>query len=195
MAEPSWLNEAFDKRLRLRERWRSAGGGQHAGDRLRGQSYDLLSGPFWPWRFERYDAGWTRLPLEVRHPFFDRRLVAFMLAIPPMPWCPNKALLRIAMRGRLPEAVRRRPKRPLACDPIVARLRLQPSRNLLAFEPAARLAEYVDLESLAAASGRLTMMTPSEVWMNLRPRDLSSWLQRVESGSCHPESRSAHPCH
>ncbi|HVN56522.1 MAG TPA: asparagine synthase-related protein [Anaerolineaceae bacterium] len=48
------------------------------------------------------------LPLEERHPFFDRRLVEFLVAIPEDQrrkgaW--EKAVLRRAMRGRLPERV------------------------------------------------------------------------------------------
>jgi asparagine synthase (glutamine-hydrolysing) len=57
--------------------------------------------------------------VEPRFPFFDLRVVRYLLAIPPIPWCLNKTLLRRAMRGVLPDAVRLRPKAPLAADPVL----------------------------------------------------------------------------
>ena len=64
--------------------------------------------------------GYISLPLEGRHPFFDVRLLIFALSVPPIPWMVNKALLRAAMRGRLPERIRLRPKTPLGAMPAAA---------------------------------------------------------------------------
>ncbi len=55
--------------------------------------------------------------IEMRHPFFDLRLVEALLEMPPVPWCLSKHLLREAMRGVLPEPIRRRPKTPLVAAP------------------------------------------------------------------------------
>jgi len=52
----------------------------------------------------------TRVPVEVQRPYFDLRLVRFLLRLPPVPWCADKELLRVAMQGVLPEQVRCRPK-------------------------------------------------------------------------------------
>jgi hypothetical protein len=73
----------------------------------------MTRSPFWSHIFACADAGFTRLPLKYAHPFFDRRLVTFLLALPPAPWFARKALLRDAMRNDLPECVLRRPKTPL----------------------------------------------------------------------------------
>ena len=57
-----------------------------------------------------YDPGVTLCPVVFRHPFFDVRLLTYLLGIPPIPWFLNKKILRDAMRGKTPEPVRRRPK-------------------------------------------------------------------------------------
>jgi asparagine synthase (glutamine-hydrolysing) len=79
-----------------------------------------LSVPNWWWILESYDPGVTRLALEARHPLLDLRLVNFVLGIPPVPWCVDKHILREAMATVLPDAVVRRPKSPLAADPVLA---------------------------------------------------------------------------
>ena len=78
--------------------------------------------PIWPTLFEGYDPGVTRVPVEVCYPFFDLRLVDFLLALPALPWCSDKELLREAARSILPDAVRLRRKSPLLADPLIALL-------------------------------------------------------------------------
>jgi uncharacterized membrane protein len=60
------------------------------------------------------------MPVVVRYPFYDVRLVDFVLGVPNYV-TRGKRVLRHAMRGRLPEPVRTRPKTYLAGDPIRAR--------------------------------------------------------------------------
>jgi asparagine synthase (glutamine-hydrolysing) len=60
---------------------------------------------------ERLDGFAAHFAIECRHPFFDRRLVEFMFAVPEEqrwhgPW--RKRILRLAMAGILPEEVRNR---------------------------------------------------------------------------------------
>jgi len=73
--------------------------------------------------FELENAGVPRDPLEMRYPFLDLRIVNYLLALPPFPWFFQKMLLREAMAGRIPEAIRMRPKTPLQGDPVSAQLR------------------------------------------------------------------------
>lgn len=70
--------------------------------------------------FQREDPAFTRSPVEVRYPFLDLRIINYLLAIPTMPWFFRKHLLREAMRGRLPEGTRKRPKRSEADDLVEA---------------------------------------------------------------------------
>lgn len=55
---------------------------------------------------------------ETRFPFFDIRLVSYLLSLPPVPWFENKLLLRQAMEGWLPEAILKRPKAPFYATPL-----------------------------------------------------------------------------
>jgi asparagine synthase (glutamine-hydrolysing) len=112
--------------------------------------------------------------MEVRHPFVDLRLLRFMLAVPAIPWCREKYLVRRAMREVLPPSVLRRPKTPLTSDPRWEGVRCIGLARLL---PAARLEKYVDL-----------IRVPDQVdhdmmafWVDLRPRALNYWLRNLQS--------------
>ncbi len=78
-----------------------------------------MSIPQWARMFEQGNPGATHYAVEVRYPFLDLRIVDFLLALPPFPFCFEKRLLRDAMAGRLPEACRFRPKTPLYDDPLI----------------------------------------------------------------------------
>lgn len=69
--------------------------------------------PIWESLFVLNDSAVTGAPLTVALPFLDTRLLAFVFAIPPVPWCQKKEILRRAMRGSLPAEVLSRPKTPL----------------------------------------------------------------------------------
>ena len=55
----------------------------------------------------------TRRRIELRFPILDTRLMRFVMSIPAIPWCQEKALPRRAYRGRLPATILDRPKTPL----------------------------------------------------------------------------------
>jgi asparagine synthase (glutamine-hydrolysing) len=107
---PDWLEPAFVRRVGLEDRSQTLLRRSHEEIETSG----MARSPFWSHIFACADGGFTRLPLKYAHPFFDRRLVTFLLALPPVPWFPRKALLRDAMRGDLPEAVLQRRKTPLS---------------------------------------------------------------------------------
>jgi hypothetical protein len=62
------------------------------------------------------------VPLEVRHPYVDIRVLRCMLRMPALPWCRSKYLMRRALRGTVPERARTRAKAPLAGDPLRERI-------------------------------------------------------------------------
>jgi asparagine synthase (glutamine-hydrolysing) len=119
---PSWLNPDFVARANLAERFRQVNEEPAPKHPTHPRAYDLLASPFWPYMFERDNADVSLLPVENRYPFFDVRLVSYMLALPVARWCVDKKLLREATRGILPRTVRLRPKTPLAGDVLQARL-------------------------------------------------------------------------
>jgi asparagine synthase (glutamine-hydrolysing) len=81
------------------------------------EAYQLLTAPFWTKLFEAYDSEMRNFPFETRHPLFDLRLLRCLLALPTLPVCVDKRLMRLAMQGLLPERTLRRKKAPLAGDP------------------------------------------------------------------------------
>jgi asparagine synthase (glutamine-hydrolysing) len=173
---PPWLNQDFAKRLDLPERWKrlldcTDHRTTHA---LRPRAYQVLADPFWQVQFECSDPGLSRVPVEVRHPFFDVRLVNYLLAIPPMPWCVDKELLRRSMRGRLPETIRLRPKAPLAGSPAIEHCRSGAGQWVDGFDPDPQLARYVERDTIPSVSGNAD---PFRQWDNMRPLSLNYWFR------------------
>ncbi|MBD3558372.1 asparagine synthetase B, partial [Planktothrix sp. FACHB-1355] len=100
-AYPSWINTDFSAKWDLTGRWEQFYREKPLIHPVRPEAYQQLTSLSWSFLFERYDPGVTGLPVEVRYPFFDLRLVNYLLAIPPVPWCLHKELMRVAMRGIL----------------------------------------------------------------------------------------------
>jgi asparagine synthase (glutamine-hydrolysing) len=172
-AYPSWMNPAFTSRLRLVDRWEQVHRAEPPGAHpLRPAAHWRLSSAPWSWYFESSDPGVTRIPLEIRYPFLDVRLVSYLLAIPPIPWCIDKQILRVAMRGTLPDLIRLRPKSPLGGDPLNAGLRA--CRELPFSACAPELASYVNLDAEPISTGEYNGNDP---WLDVRPLCLSYWLE------------------
>jgi len=172
---PRWLNQEFASRLQLRERWeqkqRTPALCPHP---LRPNAYRSFDGILWEDLFSRFDAAATGVAAEARHPFVDLRLLRYMLAIPAVPWCRQKYLVRRAMKGVLPEPVLCRPKSPLTGDPQWEEAR---RLGLIAFEPDAGLEPYVD-------GIRVPDQTNQDMinfWVDFRPRALNYWLRNSQT--------------
>ena len=170
---PDWLNSDLERHLGLRERWEEVNRPSAQIHPVRPAAYATLTGPLWPAIFESQDPGVTRVPVEISAPLFDLRLVRFALALPPVPWGVDKELLRVAMRGVLPEAVRRRPKMPLAGDPLAALCRRKGWRGPEESTPAPALSRYVDLNRLPKVTGS---ESTEALWVGSRYLSLNYWL-------------------
>jgi asparagine synthase (glutamine-hydrolysing) len=121
-AFPAWIEPELARRLRLHEKWNA----RHqpsavAGDDLRAEAARHMR-TSWATILDAYDAEWSRSAVEYRHPFFDLRVVDFLLQVPPLPWLASKELARDAWPNLLPEVVRNRPKVPLRGDHLRARV-------------------------------------------------------------------------
>ncbi len=179
---PVWLNEDLEKRLGLRERWmtyelssRRAIMRVEAGiTAFRPEASLLLSHVSWQSLFEGFDSGVTRVPVELRYPFFDLRLVTFLVGLPRLPWCSDKELLRRAGRGVLPEEVRLRRKAPLRGDPTVALLGRPESAWVDRFEAVPELERYVQRSRIPAVYQE---RNAGAAEVNLRPLSLNFWLR------------------
>jgi len=177
---PTWLNPDFEARIDLKGRWvLNAHIVPHPLHPTHPGTHQRLMHPVWQSFLEGLDAGVTGVPVEVRLPLLDLRLVNYILAIPPLPWCVNKELMRKAMRASLPEAVLRRPKTPLSGHPYHELLKRPAARWIDCFEPAPRLAQYVGRNAIPhIVEG---VYEPEETWVHLRPLSLNYWLQSLES--------------
>ena len=146
---PSWLAPGLEKGLDLRGRWLASQAAPDPGRTVRGRARNFLSTPVWRSVLDPADPGMSGMPLEQRHPLIDLRLVSFALSSPPIPWCVEKELFRVAMRGDLPDQVLRRPKTPFAGDPLVSGL--GDIRVPVAHDLTPELGDYVDVKKYLAA--------------------------------------------
>ncbi len=159
---PEWIDESFARQTNLHER-------------LKQPSIHPASpaNPIWTALFEGYDPGATKLPLELRHPFIDLRLVEYLLGIPTVPWRRNKHILRVAMKDQLPAAVLNRPKTPLAGSPALQLARHASVRWLDSFEVNPQLRNFVNLDLRRSIADE---QTPDGLWASLRVFALNYWL-------------------
>ncbi len=171
---PEWCEPEFESRLNLRDRFQELIKVPSSEHPYRPDSYSSLTSPYISIFFERYDGGYTRLPLEVRHPLFDLRLQRFFLRLPMFPWCADKELLRVAMRDRLPKEILRRPKAPFEGDPLIQMLREADTDWLNNFVPAPGFERYVVRERVPIFGGNVELRNPE---LHLRPISLNYWLQ------------------
>lgn len=171
---PAWIDESFAKQINLQERCQKMSEPSPANKKQpRSATLRALQSKLWTPLLEGYDQTATRLPLEVRHPFLDVRLVEYILAIPTKPWCVNKHILRCAMKDRLPEAIVNRPKTPLAGDPALQLSRQASVRWLDSFDVSPHLTRFVNLRLRRPLAEE---ETPDALWANLRLFALNYWL-------------------
>jgi asparagine synthase (glutamine-hydrolysing) len=156
---PPWLAETLRRSLDPRAR-RIEIDAQRAVNRgPRRTAFNTLIDPWWSSTFETYDPGATAQPVAMRYPFFDVRLVRVALGLPSFPFCVNKHVLREAMRGRLPDAIRLRPKAPLAVVPEAFHGEWSVASAVAALEAAPGIEQYVDVRAFAATVRTETLFT------------------------------------
>ena len=108
---PDSISQRFAIRIGLRERLRRTDNGQKFSSYAQRRLYRLVTDGTEVHPNEVMERATARLGLEDRHPFHDRRLAEFALAIPEeQRWRNNqtKFILREAMGEHLPESVRQR---------------------------------------------------------------------------------------
>ena len=171
---PEWIATDLVHRFHLRDRWREGKRTPESLHPVRPVAHASLQSPLWQSVFETLEPSYTGVPLEVRHPYVDVRLLRFMLRVPVVPWCRRKQLLRRALRDVVPESVRCRPKTPLSVNPDYERVRCD---GMPAPRPSERLAAYGAADSLSQAR----LGTISAVEGKLRFVALSHWLYDLDA--------------
>jgi asparagine synthase (glutamine-hydrolysing) len=177
---PDWFNPEFEKSLQLRTRWEQFRLDPHFAHPIRPRGYASFDQPLWQAMLESFDVAQTGSPLEVRHPFLDLRILRFLLAIPALPWCRSKYVMRRTMRGVLPELVLRREKAPLVRDAWQERVM---ERGLPSLDPTCTLDRYIDTKRLM----RTQVRAPASFWIDFRTRSLNYWLRNNESSQKQPQ--------
>lgn len=183
---PTWIEPEAMQRLRLHERWQAVHGpearsaGVGTGGRLRSLRDEArrdLTSPIWPNVFWRHDAEALSLPLDVRHPWFDLRVVRYLAGVPSFPWCLDKEILRRAMVGILAEPVRRRAKSGATRSPVSSLILRETEecwrRHLEVAEVLEGLVVLEDLRRVVEARERL--LEHEMPWIT-RPLCLGYWL-------------------
>ena len=115
---PTWLRTEHVRALRATEPAPAGIPDAHTSLRprrhpTRWRAVDALEAPLWETVYSSLDPSITGQPHGVALPLLDARVVAFVFALPPIPWCQRKYLMRRSFRGALPEDVLRRPKTPV----------------------------------------------------------------------------------
>lgn len=114
-------------------------------------------------------------PMEGLDPLGDKRILDFLLSLPPLPWLSNKFLQREAMRGLLPEEIRLRPREGIVSHHAQF---LRDSRNTWVddWQQDPRMEAFLD----RGAVPRLVCQSipPYRALAHLRPWLLNQWLSQ-----------------
>jgi asparagine synthase (glutamine-hydrolysing) len=143
---------------------------------VRPQSVRLLSSPLWDNVYQSTAPSYTRAATLPTLPLVDPRVIAFVFAVPPVPWGQRKTLFREAMRGMLPEVIRTRPKTPLR-GYYEARVAQWRAAGGAAVTLSARVAPWVDRARAEAILREGDPNLAVEAW---RAIVLDRWMARME---------------
>lgn len=174
-----WLSEGFVKRFSLTDRWRLRDHRSDSLDVLATGSKVRFITPLWESLLSNSDMGSHGIPVEIRFPYLDSRVVSFGLGLPNMPWTCDKYLLRRLGRRMLPDEIVSRPKTGLRGDPIAESLRtnkqLLNQLSGLSLNPV--LEDILDVNDWRK-SVKETSFETWPLWESLRIVSLNDWLQR-----------------
>jgi len=145
---------------------------------VRPEAFADISSPMWPAVFRDLDSQTTGLPIEFRHPFFDIRLIRFLLRVPPIPWFHKKELLRSSMLEFLPDAVRTREKSFPRRAPSYEAISHQSRSGLICqVEDIDILGKYINVDCYAKMLGNIIQLKSNEVTVVSLPLSFVQWLK------------------
>lgn len=179
---PPWLRMDFVAEHHLMDHWAALVEAESrfpVPDMCRPEAYNKLRSYFWTRCFEADHASATGIPLTQRHPFFDERVIEFLLSLPAVQWANDKGILVAAMRNRLPDRVRLRQKTPLVgdCYDVAFKAAGRPRPRAEEFGPEAL--EYIDPRALFQTTEE---MDNDDAWDWTRAYSFALWLQRRNVG-------------
>ncbi len=172
---PLWINADFARRTDMIARVSA-----FRDDVRRKSPHVTMPGPFWKTIFAQADPGQLGLPIESFYPFFDSRLMDFLLRVP-APLLRKKSLLRRAMRNLLPPEVLRRPKTALGLSSLPNRRQPQTQarqRRIVANAP--MLADYANIAVLRRCIDQPQTGTSAPLFF---AEQFAFWLSTATTGS------------
>ncbi len=180
---PRWVNGSFAEQVRQARR---SGREQQRGfaTRHQEQSYRNLTSPGFPLGLTHMDVAAAAYSVEIRHPFLDRRLVEFLLSIPPavkFQWGFRKMFFQRALQGIVPSPLRPAETGVYAVPPMDQAEWVRCDARRLAsalFREDARVFRYVDRRHAERLRDRYLAGAEryrNRLWEFTR---LESWLQR-----------------
>jgi asparagine synthase (glutamine-hydrolysing) len=138
-------------------------------ERARAQSV-MAAG--WASVLETYSAAARASGACVSHPFLDLRVVRLCLALPSIPWCWDKRLLRESLSGALPREVVMRAKTPMPAPWLQVAARESDLGVLAHMSPGEGTRKYFEAPTFA----ELQRLIPVDAYTHLRPVALDLFL-------------------
>ena len=189
-APPTWINPTFADSVSLKERTQAFSLPTAPTATLRQEHLLGLNQGIFAYTLEQVDRYAASFSLEVRHPFMDKRLIEFCLALPAEQKLSDgfgRMIMRRALTGILPEAVQWRfDKADLSAN--FDHGFLKRDRQLVdevMTNKIQRLKDYIELKPVRAAYQRMTSTSEQAsnddcmtVWKAVI---LTLWLESVES--------------
>ena len=179
-AVPDWIAGDFAARTDLEGR--HARHMEHSSPHSN-RRHSMADHGLWRRVFDWHDPGFSGVPVKVRFPFFDVRLVEWALTVPPRPWFYKKHVLRQLMQERLPHEVIERPKTALPGNPL--RSKLQTAESMAALESVLhepRLEPFVRTSTFLDSVEPIDLLTSSDLKAIMRLVSLATWLGMYSSG-------------
>lgn len=172
---PDWLDPDFARSIDLPQRWVEINRAEiRAVDSPRSRAYERSTSILWVPNLEAIDPGASGVPVEMRFPFIDIRLLSYLLALPSLPFCKDKMLLRMATAQSLPAEIRLRPKTLLVGNPVALRWDRHIDRSSFGHVLPA-IEGYVNIDRLFESMPHDNL---SGCWEFLIPISLAHWLDR-----------------
>jgi asparagine synthase (glutamine-hydrolysing) len=189
--DDSWMKDSlidaeFARRVGLSQRLMTRAGDTQISLRsFRENDWLTLNAPFITAALERYERIAAIHSIEARHPFFDRRLVEFCLALPlkqknHQGW--TKMILRQAMNGIMPDKIRWRGFTPTNLNGHFFQRLLEFKKELideLLLNEIKTVSPFLDVRRLKEIYAKLKTQTSIEsCWTIWQAATLVIWLKR-----------------
>ncbi|MEO1400423.1 MAG: lasso peptide isopeptide bond-forming cyclase [Cyanobacteria bacterium J06635_1] len=186
VAYPDLIKQAFAEKIGLDCRIQACAPPPSAPSTSREHHWQSLTHGILPLILEQLDRSAAAFSLEVRHPFMDKRLIEFCLALPAeqklnQGW--SRIILRRALAGILPDEVQWRGGKAIMTANFLHGLRVRDRQQLedVMLNQVAILEPYVNIDVLKAAYHRMIssqQVKDQDNMMVWRAVILALWLQR-----------------